>query len=178
MSLCIILLKLKLWILCQDLIHYRDNNPTIRAFIYRLLVLLLKEASMPAILSTYRSLKHPSNLPLVAVLYTILTIDFFLPNFAYYLNPCIYPRLCPRLITLEDLIALLISLINVFLCLFKPLLSILLRNGRFLPWNALCIPFFLKCCPYCFLTIVKAKDPRDLYPRRFTILLRSCGPLD
>jgi hypothetical protein len=130
--LCIVLPKLKLWILCKDLIYYGDNNSTIRAFIYCLLVLPLKEASIPAILPTYLTPKHLSNLLLIAVLYTILIIDFFLPNFTCHLNLYIYPRLCPRLITPEDLIAPLIGLINVFLCLFKPLLSILLRNRSLL----------------------------------------------
>jgi hypothetical protein len=131
MSLCIVLLKLKLRILCKDFIYYGDNNSTIRAFIYCLLVLLPKEALMPAILPTYLTPKHLSNLLLIAVLYTILIIDFFLPNFACHPNPYMCPRLYPRLITPEDLIPLLIGPTNMFLCLFKPL-SILLRDKRFL----------------------------------------------
>jgi hypothetical protein len=64
-SLCVVLLKLKLWILSKDLIYYRDNNSTVGFFIYYLLVFLLKEPSVLTILSTYRPLKHLSNLSLI-----------------------------------------------------------------------------------------------------------------
>jgi hypothetical protein len=133
---------------------------------------------MPTILSTYRPPKHPSNLPLVAVLYTILIIDFFLPNLAYNPNLSMSSRLCPRLITLKDLNLLFICSINVLLCPYKPLLPILLRKRGLLSCKTSYISLLLKRCPYCFLTTVKAKDPRDIYPRRLTVFLRSCRPLD
>jgi hypothetical protein len=53
MSLGVVLLKLKLWILSKDLIYYGDNNSTVGSFIYCLLVFLPKESSIPAILPTY-----------------------------------------------------------------------------------------------------------------------------
>jgi hypothetical protein len=177
-SLCIVLLKLKLWILGEDLIYYRDNDSTVGSFIYCLPVFLPKESSMPAILPTYRPPKHPSNLPLIAVLYIILIIDFLLPNFACNPNPSISSRLCPRLITPKDLIPLLVCPINVLLCPIKSLLSILFRKRALLPRNSSYISLLLKCGAYCFLTTVKSKDPRDLYPRCFTVLLRGCYPLD
>jgi hypothetical protein len=178
MSLCVVLLKLKLWILCNNPIHHRDNNTRVRALIYCLPVLLLKQTSMPAILSTYQPLKHLSNLPLVAVLHTILIIDFFLPNFACNPNPCMSSRLCPRLVTPKDLIPLFICLINVFLGLIKSLFPILSRKRALLLRNTSYISLLLKCCAYCFLTTVKAKNPRDIYPRCFTVLSRGCCLFD
>jgi hypothetical protein len=112
-SLCVVLLKLKLWILNKDLIYYRDNNSIIGSFIYYLLVLLLKEPSVSTILSTYRPIKHLFNLFLIAWLDTILIIYLCFSNFIYNLYLCISLRLCPCLITLKNLIPLLICLVNV-----------------------------------------------------------------
>jgi hypothetical protein len=178
MSLCVVLLKLKLWILYKDLVHYRDNNSSIRAFIYCLLILLPKQSSVPSILPTYRPPKHPSNLPLVVMLYTILIIDFFFPNFACYLGLCMFSRLCPRLITPKDLILLLIYPANMFSCLIKSLSSILFRKRTLLPRNTLYKSLLFKCCIYCFLTTIKAKDTRNYCPWNFTVLLRGCCLLD
>jgi hypothetical protein len=112
-SLCVVLLKLKLWILSKDLIYYGDNDSTVGSFIYCLLVLLPKEPSVLTILSTYRPLKHLSNLSLIAWLDIILIIYLRFSNFACNPYLCMSPRLCPCLITLKNLIPLLICLVNV-----------------------------------------------------------------
>jgi hypothetical protein len=113
MSLCVVLLKLKLWILSKDLIYYRDNDSIVGSFIYCLLVLLPKEPLVLTILSTYRPPKHLFNLSLIVWLDIILIIYLCFSNFVY--NPYLYisPRLCPCLITLKNLIPLLIYLVNM-----------------------------------------------------------------
>ncbi len=88
------------------------------------------------------------------------------------------PRLCPCLITLEDLILLLICLVNMLLCLFQPLLPILLRQRAFLLRNPASISFLLKYCPYYSLPTILTKYSQDSYPRRLTVFPRSCDLLD
>jgi len=132
---------------------------------------------MPAIFPTYTPLKHLSNLLLVTVLYAILVINLF-PN--YLCNPglCISSRLCPRLVTLEDLILLFVRLINVFFSLGKPLLCVLFRKRAFSPGDPPDKPLLLKCCTYCLLSTLKSKDCGDLKLRRLAVLLRGCNPLN
>ena len=114
----IVLLELQLWVLLQDLIHYRDNDSTIRPLIYGLPVLLPvllpKQALMLAILPTYRPPKHPSNLPLISWCHTIFMLLLFRP--ASDSKSSMPPRLCPCFITPEDLIPLLICPVDMLLC--------------------------------------------------------------
>jgi hypothetical protein len=177
-SLCVILLKLKLWVLSEDLIYYRNNDSTVGSFIYCLPVFLLKQASMPAILSTYWPPKHSSNLPLVTVLYIILVIHFLFANFACNPYTCVSSRLCLCFITPENLIPLLVCPINMLLCLFKSLLSILLRKGALPSRNPTCIALLFKCCTYSPFPAIQSKDSWYLNPWRFAILTRGCCPLN
>ncbi len=88
------------------------------------------------------------------------------------------PRLYLCLITLEDLILLLIYLVNMLLCLFQPLLPILLRQRAFLLRNPASISFLFKYCPYYSLLIILTKYSQDSYLRRLTVFPRSCYLLD
>jgi hypothetical protein len=133
MPFCVVLLKGKLRVLSYNLVYNWDNNARIRAFIYCLLVLLPKEPLMPAVFPTYRPPKHLSNLPLVAVLYVVLVVNLLSPNYPCNPDLCVSPRLCPRLVTLEDLIPLFVRPIDVLFSPFKSLLPILFGKRALLP---------------------------------------------
>jgi hypothetical protein len=57
---------------------------------------------MPAIFTTYRALKHLSNLSLMSSFDAIRVEELFLADFPYNPRLCILPRVYPRLITLND----------------------------------------------------------------------------
>jgi hypothetical protein len=70
--------------------------------------------------------------------------------------------LCPRLVTLKDLILLFVRLFNVLFSLFKSLLRVLLKKRALLSRNPPDKSFLLEGCTYRFLAAIKVKDRRNL----------------
>jgi hypothetical protein len=85
-------------------------------------------------------------------------VYLFSPNFPCNPDPPIPARLCPSLVRLEDLVPLLVRLVLIFLYLINPLLAILVHKGALPAFNPLAIPFPLKGCLDCLLSIIKTKD--------------------
>jgi hypothetical protein len=83
---------------------------------------------MPAIFPTNRPPKHLSDLPLISYLYVIFKIELLFPDLIYNIKLYMSPRLCLSLVALKDLILLLVCLILILFCLFKPFPSILFRK--------------------------------------------------
>jgi hypothetical protein len=178
MALSVVLLKEKFRKLTLDIVHNWDNNTRVRTLIYCLLILLPKQALVPAIFPTYRPPKHPPDLSLVARVNVILVVYLFLPNFPCSPSPCMSPKLCPCFVTPKNLIPLLVRPVFMLFSPFKPLLPVFVRKGRLPPLNATNITLSFKGCTYCPFSIIQAKDSRDLNPRRVAILFGGCNPLN
>ena len=106
MAFSVILLELKLGIGLEYFIYNWDNYTRVRSLIYRLLILLPKQAFVPAIFTGYRAPKHLAYLPLMAVANTVLVVYLVGPPS----NPgfSVFTRLCPGFVTPKNTVPLLV----------------------------------------------------------------------